>query len=111
MLALVNDDPSILTALLVAKRGCDLESVSFDRNIDISLIQKFSPNKISVNPIKNLDEIDALCKNLSCTALVVSDGLDNLKDYALEIPILRPIVTFSREEIVSELEKYKSERE
>lgn len=53
---LVEDDKSILAGLLVMKRGCDVIPVSF-KEVNISLLQKYSPAKLNLKIIKSIDEV------------------------------------------------------
>lgn len=109
VLALMDSDAAVLAALLLAKRGCEVICVKqSDYEISSnqeSLISSFLNGKIRDFPFASLD-LSAVEER--CVALVVSDTLSSLKDYDFDGLILRPLVTFSDDEILSELEKYKS---
>lgn len=88
-LCLVLDKKSVLASLLLMKRGCSIITVDASK----------------INDLKGLDE---LARTFKCRALIVSDTLKSLKDYPLSIPVLRPLIAFSEQELKQELEKYKS---
>ncbi|KYK25049.1 hypothetical protein AYK26_02540 [Euryarchaeota archaeon SM23-78] len=88
-LCLVSDKNSVLAGLLLMKRGCSIITVEESK-------------------IKNLKELDELAKTFKCRALIVPDTLQSLKDYPIDVPVLRPLIAFSEQEIKQELEKYKS---
>jgi thiamine biosynthesis protein ThiI len=113
VLTLLSDESSLLAALLMMKRGCAIEAVllkgdDFDNNM--SLLQKFSPQKLVLHRVGNISELRELANKLNCKALVVNDTLTRLKEYCSdsEIIILRPLIAFSEEEIRAEAEKYQS---
>jgi adenylyl- and sulfurtransferase ThiI len=106
-LVLISDEKSLLSALLMMKRGCAIEIAALS-NIDFALLQAYAPNNITLYRIKKLSELHELIIKLNCKALVVDDTLSNLKDYPTQALVLRPLIAFSDNEISSALEKYKS---
>jgi adenylyl- and sulfurtransferase ThiI len=109
VLALIDSDAAVLAALLLAKRGCEVVCVK-SQNYSLStgqesLMNAFLGEKPRGFPFSGLD---SLSREERCVALVVSDTLSSLKDYDFDGLILRPLVAFSDEEILLELEKYKS---
>jgi len=105
-------DASTFAAFLMMKRGCAIE-ITGSSELDFSLLQHFSPNKLIFHKIKGLFELHELANKLHCRALVVPDTLNSLKDYSTDMLVLRPLVAFYEKEI-SELsvmlEKDKSNR-
>lgn len=110
VLVSLSDEKSVLAGLLMMKRGCALEFASdpeVHSMISLSLLQSYAPALFSVHKIKDLSELCELAQKLNCKALVLNDTFANLKDYDADMLILRPLVIFTDEEILSELEKYK----
>ena len=107
VIVLVENNCSILAALLMMKRGCGIEVASFSEQ-NLSLLQVFSPSELVLHKIKEASELHELANKFGCKAVVVNETLQNLKDHSINILTLRPLIAFSDEEINSELEKYKS---
>jgi len=101
---------SVLAGLLMMKRGCAVALASVSDKLSgasLSLLQEYAPAKLVVHKIKELSELYELAQKLNCKAIVVNDTLVSLKNYPINMLVLRPLVPFSDEEILSELEKYK----
>lgn len=85
---LVEDEDSLLAGLLIMKRGCGVVPIGFDEK-DISLLQKFSPEKLKFKKIKTLEAAGELAN-----ALVVGN-----KGVGVEgVVVLKPLVGLSQEE-------------
>ena len=91
VIVFIETEKGIEAAKKVMKRGCDVIPVSLDE-IDISEINKYSPNRKELIMIKNIGEINGIAKERDARAVVVEDSLEELKDYDLTIPVLRPLV-------------------
>jgi adenylyl- and sulfurtransferase ThiI len=112
VLALLSDEKSVLAALVMAKRGCAIEIASqadFSES-DYSLLQLFSPSHLKFHRISQIDELDELALKLGCKAIVVPDTLADLKQYPVILPILRPLITFSEQELLAEQKRYSLSR-
>ena len=107
VLCLISDENSLLNGLFLMKRGCSIEITALT-NRKTSFLQHFSPRKLVLHKINDLSELDALAKEFKCKALAVPDTLTSLTDYPISVPVLRPLISFSKQEIKSELENYKS---
>lgn len=83
------DKKFVLAAFLMRRRGCSVIT-------------------LGSSLISNLKEAEKVAETFRCRALIVADTLKSLKDYPVNIPVLRPLVAFSDKEIKQELEKYKS---
>ena len=105
--ALVADEKSFLAPLLLMRRGCYVEVVSL-KKINTALLDAYNPRSLSLNIIKGISELKNLAQEKYCKALVVPDTLENMREYPVELPVLRPLIAFSESEISEELEKYKS---
>lgn len=110
VLVFLSDEKSALAGLLMMKRGCAIELASISEGFSektLSLLQAYSPNKLVVHKIKELSELYELAQKLNCKAAIIGDTIASLKDYPSNLLILRPLISFSDEEVLSELEKYK----
>jgi len=83
---LLEDKDGIKAGYLMLKRGCRL-SVINNGNIDFSLLRKYSYGE-------DIKEVSNINKNSK--ALVVSDKLNNIKDYDYDILILRPLLGYKK---------------
>jgi thiamine biosynthesis protein ThiI len=110
VLVLLEDEKSVLAGLLMMKRGCAVELASSSDKLfktDLSLIQDYAPNKLVLHRIKELSELHELAQKLNCKVAIVNDTFASLKNYPINMLVLRPLISFSDEEILSELKKYK----
>ena len=110
VLVLLSDEKSVLAGLLMMKRGCAVELASISDKLsstDLSLLQDYAPNKLILHKIKELSELHELAQKLNCKVAIVNDTFASLKNYPINILVLRPLISFSDEEIFSELMKYK----
>ncbi|MCK4589228.1 MAG: hypothetical protein KAT77_02210 [Nanoarchaeota archaeon] len=94
---LVEDEQSLLAGLLVMKRGCDLEIVSFG-DFDISLLEMYSSKKLKSKRIKSLKEVEGMD-----LPLVVGSELDE----DLDVVVLNPLVGLTLEEISKKISIFK----
>lgn len=85
----IENNASLLAALLVMKRGCDI-TIDNPNNIDLSLLEKYYPG---------------ILKSSQGEATVTGEILENLSDYGNEF-ILRPLIAFTEQEINNTLERY-----
>jgi thiamine biosynthesis protein ThiI len=107
VLVLLDDENSLLAGLLMMKRGCRIIPVSL-KDIDTSLLEKYAfGQKIELKKIKDISEIDGLAKQLKAKAFVVGDLLDTMKDYPVDIKVLRPLVAHEPKEIHEELDGFR----
>ena len=88
VLCKIENDASLLAALLVMKRGCDIVVDNLD--VDLSLLEKYYPGTLQSG---------------TGEAIVVSETLETLSDYGNEF-ILRPLIAFTEEEINTKLREY-----
>lgn len=109
VLVLLLNKNALLAGLLMAKRGCSLELVAYESAdvLDYSLLQRFSPSLL-FHAIKTSSELDGLAQKRNCKAIVVPDLLVNLNNYSFKTLVLRPLITFSEQEVLAELDKYSS---
>ncbi|MBW3006194.1 hypothetical protein KY344_05380, partial [Candidatus Woesearchaeota archaeon] len=107
VLVLLDDEYSLLAGLLMMKRGCRIIPVAL-KQADTSLLEKYAfGQKISLKIIKDISEIDTIAKELKAKAIVVSDLLDTMKEYPVEVPVFRPLVAYEPKEIEEELNGFR----
>ncbi|MBN1792374.1 hypothetical protein JW826_01695 [Candidatus Woesearchaeota archaeon] len=110
VLVLISQDPkSHLAALLLAKRGCDIQPVMLEsqKTPDVALLESFLPRQVTIEKLTGPDQMDIVAEKRFCTAIIVPDTLGTLQEYDSSYPILRPLIGLSDEEVLVELEKYK----
>ena len=94
---LIENYASLLAGLMFMKRGCDVIPLAYSKQ-DISLLQKYSPQKLKLKIVKDLSEFNK-------EVLVVGDNFDNKKDYPVNL-VFRPLIAFSNKEIEKNLKKF-----
>jgi len=104
VLALLEDEKSILAAILMMKRGCAVLPVAFKKT-DISLLEKYScGSNIRLIVVKDVKEINNLLKEFPCEALVTGKSLENTEEINVDVPVLKPLVGMSEEKIKKQLD-------
>ncbi len=116
VLLLVEDEASILAGLLMMKRGCTVIPLSGEKEPDLSLLQKFSPQAL---PLKVMNDNQGLGTFIEHTfieqrdlVLVTGEVLEKNKGWEKKkkqegLLTLKPLVASSREEIRTRLEIFK----
>jgi len=97
---LLENENSLLAALLMMKRGCDVIPVT-RKEFNISLLQEYSAKKIELKEVKDFSELNNYI-------LVSGQTFENYQDYKLNEITLRPLIAYSEEEIKKELANYKN---
>jgi tRNA uracil 4-sulfurtransferase len=108
VMLLLEGEESVLSGLLMMKRGCELGVVSFEGR-GIGLLQEFSPKKIGFDLVKDYGEIGEIMKRENCLALTVGETLDNFDDKDFGVVVYRPLIAYTNEDIKKELKEYKDE--
>lgn len=101
-LLLVEDKNSLLAGLLFMKRGVNIYPVAF-KEFDISLLEKYSPEKLHLEIVKDFNEIEVYAKKNKCCGLILGQTLDFFKEIETSLVIFRPLISINVEE---ELGKY-----
>ena len=89
--SLIDTDDSINAALLVMKRGCDVIPVG-TKEMDISILNQFSPKKLNYCIIENINEINKLANEYKAKALVVGQKLKDFKEMDTNLIVFRPLI-------------------
>jgi len=103
---LIENEASLLSALLFMKRGCDILPVALKER-DISLLQRFSPGALPLHSFKDLEEMEKFLERGKHSVLVCEDNFSEYKKRETNLTILRPLIAYSAEQIKKELEKFK----
>lgn len=102
VIALIEDDASVIAALLVMKRGCTIVPAVLKES-DISLLHEFSCGKeLKPEHVSSISQLDAIVAKHNAQAVVVNDTFEKIRDTGLKSLILRPLSGFNREEIANE---------
>ncbi len=108
VLVLVEDEASLLAGLLLMKRGCYILPVAF-KNQNLSLLQDFSPVKLELQIFSDMKEIDKYAQQKNVTVMVSGQHFNNLKKIDTNLAVFKPLISYNKETIALELEKFKSE--
>ena len=102
---LLEEEASLLAALLCMKRGCNIILLGF-KKIDFSLVQKFTTASVQFIQVKDWTEIERYIQkeNLS---IVSGQSFSNFKSYSKNI-VFRPLIAYTPERVTAELEHFKS---
>lgn len=105
VIILVENEASLLAGLLFMKRGVSIFPVAFEEK-DISLLQKYSPQKLNLVVVKDFDEIDKFATDKNLDIVVSGQNFDNLQDYESDLLVMRPLIAFNDGQIEDKLEMY-----
>ncbi len=103
-IALIEDDLSVVAAVMVMKRGCKIIPAMLNKT-DISLMQKFSFEKLVPWNIKSVGELEDVCKKHKAQAVVVNDSFGKVRDIIIGAVVLRPLSGMDERDIENERKK------
>lgn len=107
VVVIVEDEASILSALLMMKRGCDVFCVG-NKEFDIDLLKKYNyGSKVELKILKSDKEIADFAKEKHSKAIIVNDTLESLKEYTFTLPIYRPLSALSEKQIEDKLNEFR----
>jgi len=107
VVVLLNDEKSLLCALLLMKRGCSVFCVSL-KDFDISLLNSFSyGSKVELKLISGLKEINGFAESVKAKAILVSDVLGNIEEYDFSLPVYRPLAGYDDRRIEDTLNDFR----
>lgn len=104
VLALIDNSASLLAALLMLQRGCNVIPVSFSE-IQHPILAKYGA--LAPRLIKE-GEIDFIAKDANAKAVVVGQLIDNVSDVKTSLVILRPLVGLSEKQVNEKLNEFLS---
>lgn len=107
VVALIDDEKSILAAWLMMKRGAPVFPLGFEQ-INIELLRKYAHGiNLDFKIIKDIDELDAFARNRGITSICTGQTLKEFKELDTDLVVFRPLLTYSAEEIDELMRKIK----
>lgn len=113
-LVLLETETDLLAGLLAMKRGVDIIPVSCKptRKIDITLLQQYSPQPITLTTMSSFKEIEQYAQQKHLSVIFTGELLDAITNDCTkksgELIILRPLVAYSSEDVHKELFLFKN---
>lgn len=106
VIALIENNASILAALLIMKRGCAVVPALLNQN-DHSLLKAYAHQHwIESEHINSIQELDAYAIKHYASAIVINDAVEHIREIGLKTLILRPLIAYTDEDIANELKKF-----
>ena len=104
--ALIEDDASVLAAVLMLKRGCAIIPVML-KDVDLSLLSAFAEKRM-IEPVRitSLKDLDAIAAAHHADAVVLNDFIEAVREIDLKALALRPLSGYSSEEIIHERQSF-----
>ncbi len=99
---LIENKASLLAAIVLMKRGCDIIPIGFARQ-DISLLQKYSPQVLELGHIGGFDELEKIARGR-----IVASGqtFDTYTKYDTLLVVVRPLIAYDKNRVIEELEYF-----
>ncbi len=105
-LLLVENEASLLAGLLFMKRGCTIFPAAFKEK-ELSLLQKFSPNPLSLRIMSSFKEIETFCFENNIKVIISSQNFKNYQKHDSSLLIMRPLIAYDSRKIKEELQKFR----
>lgn len=103
---LMEDEASFLAGILLMKRGCAIIPISLKKKNDLSLLQRFSPEKLELKTVSHFEKIENIAEKLKITTLISAQTIQNFKSYKSNLTIFHPLISYSTFEIKEKLRAY-----
>lgn len=105
-IVLIENDASVLAALLVLKRGCSIIPAVL-KETDLALLKSFAyATWHEPIAIKSVAELDALAEKHRAPAVILNDTLTSIREISLKALVLRPLSAHSAEDITNERKQF-----
>ena len=101
---MIDNSASLLAALLMLQRGCNVIPVSFSE-IQHPVLAKYGA--LAPRLMKE-GEIDFIARDANAKAVVVGQLIDNVSDVKTSLVILRPLVGLSEKQVNEKLNEFLS---
>ena len=101
-MTLIENQSSLLAAILLMKRGCDIIPLGFNKT-DIPLLQKYSPQKVELQLVNTFKDIEHLAKD---KIIVSGQTFDHYQKYDTSLVIVRPLIAYDETRVREELEYF-----
>jgi adenylyl- and sulfurtransferase ThiI len=106
IIALIEDDASVVAALLVLKRG-SMVAPALLKETDLSLLKAFSyQHWIEPVGMSDISELDALAAKRKALGIVVNDTIHTIRALNLNALVLRPLSGMDGEEVRNERKSF-----
>ncbi len=107
VIVIVEDESSLLSSLLMLKRGCNVFCVAKEKH-SIDLLSKYVyGSKVELKILKSDKEIKDFAKEKRSKAIIVNDTLDSIQERPYTLPIYRPLSTFNEKQIEEKLNEFR----
>lgn len=106
VVALIEDHTSVVAALMIMKRGCNVVPAMMN-DVDVSLLGKFSCGK-EIRPVKisSVSELDGIVMKQNALGVVLNDTFKKTRAVSLKALVLRPLSAMDKMEIENERKKF-----
>jgi len=104
-LLLVENETDLLAGLEFMRRGTEI-SVVYNKEINIEVIQKYSPKKIKTIKFDYIKEIEQLAHNNKISILISGQNYSNYQKINTSLLVFRPLIAYSDQEIKEKLKLY-----
>lgn len=91
VLVLIENQNSIQAGIKLMKRGCAIFPVSF-QDQDISELQKYSPQKLTLHHITSFKEVDIYANQKKINILVSGQTFAQFQKYDTSLVVFRPLI-------------------
>ena len=103
---LIENQRSLLAALLMMKRGCSVMLFNFNK-IDYSMIEKYCYGfKLKFQEIQSIAELEDYAKKMKIKCLVVGQVLADLKQLDTDLTVFKPLISYSDNQIKELIKHY-----
>ncbi len=102
---LMENEASVLAGLLMMKRGCYVVPIGLKER-DVSLLQKFSPIKITLKIVKNFIELERFVRENKLLILVSGQNFEKYEKYDTSLTVLRPLIAYNSGQVEEELREF-----
>lgn len=100
---LLETEADILAGILMMKRGCTVIPLCVGNENNITLVQKFSAQKITPILFKNKLELKKYVREKNINFLVNGENFEKRKGYLKDIVVFKPLIAYTKKEIRDEL--------
>lgn len=108
VIVIIKDESSLLAALFMMKRGCDVFCVAKEE-FNIDLLKKYNyGSKVKLKSIKSDKELEDFAKEKRSKAIIVSETLESIKEYDFILPIYRPLSALNQKQIKEKLDEFRT---
>ncbi|OGM02898.1 hypothetical protein A3K72_03580 [Candidatus Woesearchaeota archaeon RBG_13_36_6] len=100
VISLIEDKESLLSTILVMRRGCSAVLVGF-KDFDIEPVKRFAYGfEVKFIKLKKFEDIEDIAKRNKIKALVVGQTTETIKNLETDLLLLRPLVGYSKLELI-----------